>query len=69
MYIGLRDLDIAEKEIIKELGIKAFTMDGLDRAGVGEVMRETAEYLSNHKNIHLSFDIDAMDPFFAPHTG
>jgi len=69
VYIGLRDLDEPEKASIKRLGIKAFTMYDVDRLGIGKVMEQTCEHLKDHKNIHLSYDIDALDPFFAPSTG
>lgn len=44
-------------------------MFDIDKLGIGKVMEECVEYLSSHSDIHLSFDIDAIDPFFAPHTG
>eukprot|EP01038_Epipyxis_sp_PR26KG_P006501 gene6501-8936_t len=69
VYIGLRDLDKGEKLAIKKLGIKAFTMYEVDKYGIGKVMDMCMEYLSDKEHIHLSFDIDALDPFFAPHTG
>lgn len=69
VYIGLRDLDKAEKVMIKELGIKAFTMYDIDKYGIGKVMEETLNYLSNKTSIHLSYDIDALDPVYAPSTG
>lgn len=68
VYIGLRDLDAGEKDVLRKLGIKVFTMYEIDRYGVGEVMRQCVEHLKM-PNIHLSYDIDALDPFFAPHTG
>lgn len=43
-------------------------MYDVDRLGIGKVMEEVNDYLDGY-NIHLSFDIDALDPFFAPHTG
>ena len=43
-------------------------MYDVDRLGIGKVMEECNDYLDG-RNIHLSFDIDALDPFFAPHTG
>jgi arginase len=69
VYIGLRDLDSFEKKIIKKLNIKAYTMYDIDRLGIGKIMEEATEYLNNYENIHLSYDIDALDPVFAPHTG
>jgi arginase len=43
-------------------------MYDVDRLGIGKVMEEVNDHLDG-RNIHLSFDIDALDPFFAPHTG
>jgi len=68
VYIGLRDLDPTEKVAIKKLGIRAYTMYEIDRLGIGKVMEEVQDYMGK-KDIHLSYDIDALDPFFAPHTG
>ena len=44
-------------------------MHDVDKLGIGAVMEQTVSYLSHKENLHLSFDIDALDPFFAPHTG
>jgi arginase len=44
-------------------------MYDVDRLGIGKVMEETLDHLKSHPQVHLSFDIDAIDPFFAPHTG
>jgi len=68
VYIGLRDLDHFEKKTIKKLGIKAYTMHHIDRLGIGNVMQEVMEYVGG-RPMHLSFDIDACDPFFAGSTG
>jgi arginase len=43
-------------------------MYDVDRLGIGRVMEETLDYIGN-RPIHMSFDIGAIDPFFAPHTG
>jgi len=40
----------------------------VDRLGIVKVMEEVSDYLDK-KDIHLSYDIDALDPLFAPHTG
>jgi arginase len=69
VYIGLRDVDDYEKEMIKKLGIKAYTMYDIDEMGIGRVMDDVAGLLHHKDDIHISFDIDALDPFFAPHTG
>jgi len=73
VYIGLRDIDDPEKEIIRERGIKIFTMQDIDRYGIGRVMEHVIDQLcprsSVPRPIHLSFDIDSVDPTFAPSTG
>jgi len=71
VYIGLRDLDVGEKRIIRESGIKAFTMHDVDKHGIGRVMEMAIEHLRGRKDcpLHLSFDIDGVDPLFAPSTG
>ncbi|KAK0647228.1 Arginase [Lasiodiplodia hormozganensis] len=69
VYVGLRDLDEAEKRTIRENGIKAYTMRDVERYGIGEVMERALEWLGHDTPIHLSFDIDSLDPSFAPSTG
>lgn len=71
VYIGLRDLDHGEKHRIKDLGIKAFSMHHIDKYGIGKVMEMTLDHLLGKGPIplHLSVDIDSVDPVFAPSTG
>ncbi|KAJ1993597.1 Arginase, catabolizes arginine to ornithine and urea [Dimargaris cristalligena] len=71
VYIGLRDVDIAEKRVIKKLGIKAFSMHDVDKYGIGKVVEMAINHVNPHRNrpIHLSFDVDALDPTVAPSTG
>uniref|UniRef100_A0A3B5PYP6 Arginase n=1 Tax=Xiphophorus maculatus TaxID=8083 RepID=A0A3B5PYP6_XIPMA len=68
VYIGLRDVDPEEHYIMKLLAVKAFSMTQVDQLGVAKVMEETCDYLSK-KPIHLSYDIDAIDPSVTPATG
>ena len=68
VYVGARDLDQAERRQIKQMGILCFTMSDVDRWGIGEVMARVFRHLGNSP-IHLSYDIDAVDAEFAPHTG
>ena len=44
-------------------------MYDIDKYGIGKVMEETLLYFSHKQSIHLSFDIDALDPVYAPSTG
>ena len=72
VYVGLRDVDPTERVWIRELGIKAFTMYEVDHYGIGGVMDRAFEHLfkSNpDRPLHLSYDIDAVDPVLAPATG
>lgn len=72
VYIGLRDLDKGEKISLKKHGIKCFTMDDVMRFGIGGVMERTLDYLNKdgiEHPIHISFDIDSVDPSIAYGTG
>lgn len=69
VYIGLRDIDAAEKLILKSLGIKVFTMHDVDKHGIGRVMEMVLAHVGANRPIHLSFDVDALDPTVAPSTG
>jgi arginase len=71
VYIGLRDLDSGEKRILKEKGIKAFSMHEVDKYGIGKVVELALDAVNPNRDlpIHLSFDVDALDPSVAPSTG
>uniref|UniRef100_A0AAZ3QA68 arginase n=1 Tax=Oncorhynchus tshawytscha TaxID=74940 RepID=A0AAZ3QA68_ONCTS len=57
--------------ILKLLGIKVYSMTEVDRLGIAKVMEETCDYIFSKvkKPIHLSYDIDALDPSISPATG
>ena len=69
VYIGLRDVDAGEKRILRENGIKAFSMHDIDRHGIGRIMDLALQHIGTETPIHLSFDVDALDPMWAPSTG
>ncbi|KAJ7172039.1 Ureohydrolase [Mycena filopes] len=71
VYIGLRDIDAGEKRILKENNIKAFSMHEVDRYGIGKVVEMALDHVNPKRSlpIHLSFDVDALDPSVAPSTG
>lgn len=69
VYIALRDVDPPEKRILREHGIRAFSMHDIDRHGIGRVMEMALAHIGNDTPIHLSFDVDALDPLWAPSTG
>lgn len=71
VYVGLRDLDTFEKGLIKKLGIKTFTMQHVDKYGIGKIMEMSLDHLASQGEcpLHMSFDIDGCDPSIAPATG
>jgi arginase len=71
VYIGLRDVDDGEKKILKENKIKAFSMHEVDKYGIGKVVDMALDHVNPNRDlpIHLSFDVDALDPSVAPSTG
>lgn len=70
VYIGLRDLDEAEKQFIRSAGIKYYTMRDVDARGIAAVSHEATEYLkARSTGVIVSFDLDACDPFIAPGVG
>ncbi|KAI5458666.1 hypothetical protein BGZ63DRAFT_513907 [Mariannaea sp. PMI_226] len=69
VYIGLRSVDAGERKILREHGIKAFSMFDVDRHGIGRVVEMALAHIGNDTPIHLSFDVDALDPMWAPSTG
>lgn len=68
--IGARSIDRREKEVIQEIGLTVFTMDQIDRRGIYDVTAEAIEIATRGTDaIHLSFDVDVMDPSVAPGVG
>lgn len=70
VIIGARALDEGERTLIKKKGIKVFTMHEIDRLGMTRVMEDTIQYLQSRTDgVHLSLDLDALDPHDAPGVG
>lgn len=69
--VGIRDLDQAERETIHESGVHVFTMKDIDERGIATVMREAIRVASGPEAgpLHVSFDVDGVDPRFAPGVG
>lgn len=68
--IGVRDLDPGEKKLLRELGVTVFTMHEIDTLGMAKVMEEAIKIVSNGTDgVHVSFDMDVMDPLHAPGVG
>lgn len=71
VLIGMRDLDKGERHYIKEQNIKTYTMADIDKLGIESVINESVQYLKdrNVDGLHLSLDVDALDPTETPGTG
>jgi arginase len=67
--VGVRSLDPAEKDRIRELGLKVFTMSDVDKLTVERVMRESLAHVAGPGFVHVSIDMDAVDPEVAPGVG
>ncbi|KAI9059211.1 Ureohydrolase [Trametes sanguinea] len=71
VYIGLRDVDAGERRILREHGIKAFSMHDVDKHGIGRVVEMALDHVNPGRTlpIHMSFDVDGLDASVTPSTG
>jgi arginase len=70
VLIGIRELDKGEQNIAREMGLKVFTMHEIDRLGLARVMEEALAIVGkNTDGVHLSLDLDGLDPKDAPGVG
>jgi arginase len=67
--VGVRSLDEGERALIHELDVRVFTMSDIDRTGIEPVLREALAFLEGAAFLHVSLDLDAVDPMFAPGVG
>ncbi len=70
IIVGARELDFGERELLRSHHVHVFTMSDIDQRGISNVMSEAltlAERASD--GIHLSLDMDALDPVHAPGVG
>jgi arginase len=67
--IGVRSLDPGERALVKETGLAVHTISEIDRRGVEPVLREALERVSGAPFVHVSVDLDLVDPEFAPGVG
>lgn len=68
--VGIRSLDEGEKRRLKTLGVQVHTMSDIDRHGVHRVMKQAlARVTAGTDYVHVSFDLDAVDPTVAPGVG
>lgn len=69
VLIGVRDLDDGEKELIKEKNILTFSMSDVRELGLNEILNRTLKHLEHTDGLHLSFDVDSIDPMEVKGTG
>jgi arginase len=69
VQIGIRDLDSAERRRLKKSGIHVFTMPHLDELGVATVARQALDRLRHTGRLHVSLDMDSLEPGEAPGVG
>jgi arginase len=67
--VGLRSLDGGERALLGRLDARAFTMSDLDRLGVERVLEQALEHVAGPGFVHVSFDLDVVDPEYAPGVG
>ncbi|WP_053961126.1 arginase [Sulfobacillus thermosulfidooxidans] len=70
VYVGVRTLDADEAEALRHSGATVFSMHEIDRYGMRDVMAKAMDIVTDQTDgVHLSFDIDAVDPLYAPGSG
>ena len=69
VLIGTRDLDALEREALRRAGVRVWTMHDIDEHGIAHVTREALRALQGCARIHVSLDLDALDPSEAPGVG
>jgi arginase len=67
--VAVRALDEGERELLRDLDVMVFTMSDLDRLGVEHAVREALAHVEGPGFVHVSLDMDAIDPDVAPGVG
>jgi arginase len=67
--VGVRSLDDGERELLQRIDARVFTMSEIDRIGVEPCMREALAHASGGAFLHVSLDMDVVDPEYAPGVG
>jgi arginase len=67
--VGVRSLDEGERTLLRKLDAKIFTMSEIDRIGIEPCMREAIAHAAGGAFLHVSFDMDVVDPDYAPGVG
>jgi arginase len=67
--VGVRELDDGERQLLSELDARVYTMSDVDRLGVEPVLRDALEHVAGDAFVHVSLDMDVLDPEVAPGVG
>ncbi len=67
--IGIRSVDPGEKRLVQEHGLDIYDMRYIDEVGMRRAMEEALEGVDEDTHLHVSFDVDMLDPSIAPGTG
>ncbi|MBU8975739.1 arginase [Lysobacter sp. MMG2] len=67
--IGIRSVDEGEKRLVQEYGLDVYDMRYIDEIGMKRVMEEALEGVDDNTHLHVSFDVDFLDPSIAPGVG
>jgi len=68
-FIGIRSVDQEEKQAIRTLGLDVFDMRHIDEHGMRHTMTEALQDVDDDTHLHVSFDLDCLDPDYAPGVG
>jgi arginase len=69
VVVGLRSVDLEERLLLKEAGVRVYTMKEVDAYGIASVVRRALRALSHLERVHVSLDLDVVDPGIAPGVG
>jgi arginase len=69
VLIGARDLDPAERESLRDAGVLVLTMRSIDELGMAAAARQALDHLGTFPRLHVSLDMDSLDPMEAPGVG
>jgi len=67
--IGTRQLDEGERRLLRDAGVRVFTMSEIDRIGIERAIRESLDRVAGGGFVHVSLDMDVLDPVVAPGVG
>jgi arginase len=67
--VGLRTVDAGERQRLRELGIRVWTMSEIDRGGIEPALSEALAHVAGPGFVHVSLDVDVVDPDVAPGVG